>query len=91
MTVRISQFEHNFEVFLDDIGDCAVAFDITEVEEGDTIADKSFCDFAVFHNGKHITYDISKAQYKFCEAQANLEMENLITQWKEEWECAFYD
>lgn len=91
MTVEIKDFQHSFEVFLDDVGDCTVAFDISEIDEGDTVADKPFCDFAVFHEGKHITYDITKAQYKFCEAKANLEMENLISQWKEEWELAFYD
>lgn len=92
MTVEIKDFQHSFEVFLDDVGDCTVAFDISDIDVGDTIADKPYCDFAVFDaQGNHITYDISKAQYEYCYAAANLEMEQLLTDWKKEWEIAFYE
>ena len=92
MSVKPSDFKHEICVYLDDIGECLVCFDIlTPGEELDPDhADDYEIDFSVFdEDGKHITYDLDRKQYAFCEKKGMEEMIDITTQWRKEWEESF--
>ena len=87
MSVKVTDFKHSIEVHLYGVGESVVAFDI--IEEDDHGG--PMVDFAVFCQDKHVTYDIDKRQYEYCEHKAYVEMEDILTDWKKDWEESFYD
>ncbi len=92
MGVTPKDFQHEICVYLDGIGECLVCFDIlTPDDELDADhSDDYEIDFAVFdEDDKHITYDITKKQYNYCENKAMDEMLNITTQWRKDWEDSF--
>jgi hypothetical protein len=95
MSVKPQDFKYEIFVYLDDIGECLVCFDILtpSVELDPDHSDDYEIDFAVFdaENDKHITYDINRKQYNHCENKAMDEMRDITTKWKKEWEEYMYD
>ena len=97
MSVKPQDFKHEICVYLDDIGECLVCFDILSPgEELDPDHSGKFeyeIDFAVFNaeDNSHITYDLERKQYNFCENKAMEEMLDITTKWKKEWEEYMYD
>ena len=72
--------------------ECLVCFDILSPgkELDPDHADDYEIDFSVFdENGKHITYDLDRKQYAFCEKKGMEEMIDITTQWRKEWEESF--
>ena len=89
MTVKPSDFQHEICVYLEGIGECLVAFDILSPSDelDPDHSDDYEIDFAVFdEQDKHITYDIDKKQYNRCENRAMLEMLDITTAWRKDWE-----
>ena len=87
MSVKVTDYKHSIEVHLYGVGECVVAFDI--IEEDDHGG--PMVDFAVFCEDKPVTYDLDKRQYNYCEHKAYIEMEDILTDWKQDWEENFYD
>ena len=87
MSVKASDYKHSIEVHLYGVGECVVAFDI--IEEDDHGG--PMVDFAVFCEDKPVTYDLDRRQYNYCEHKAYIEMEDILTDWKQDWEESFYD
>ena len=94
MSVKPSDFKYETGVYIEGVGVLNIHFDIlTPGEELDPDHSGIFeyeIDFAVFdEDGKHITYDLERKQYNFCENKAMDEMRDITTQWKKEWEESF--
>jgi hypothetical protein len=82
MTTLITDYEHSFVTYLDNIGDVTVAYDYIEPEP--EYYQQEDWDFAVFDQYNNvITYDIPRKQWLHVYAEVKELHQEFINHWNE--------